>query len=389
MPFDSLPTVSATSRPSSKTPWSARCTFWQCQKSAVPRQNNGRHNRRQPLILTGHGVRIRVDHGTLLVRDGFTHYPQKREEYRFFPGDWRTPSRIVLLDCDGGLSFDAMAWLSEQHIELVQISWNGGVLNVVCGAGRAIDMRLVDAQRAAARNGNGLKIAIDLVATKILNSIDTLSRSFPASPQLANAIEKLERDANELRRRSPKTMNAVRGIEGRAAQAYFNAWRSYPVKWQRTELQPIPDDWRYVGQRQSMAPNKLSNRNRNASHPVNAMLNYAYGILRSVIHQHVVAAGFEPSIGYLHGNYRDRAAFVYDLMEPLRPMADRAVLEFVQHHVFEPVDLTLSRDGVCRLNPQLARALAKSLNAAIDAEPLIFQIGKNIAPLVNTVRASR
>src|SRR6185437_208927 len=47
---------------------------------------------KHPLILTGHGIRLRIDHGALLVQDGFTHYPQHRNEFRFFPGDWRTPS---------------------------------------------------------------------------------------------------------------------------------------------------------------------------------------------------------------------------------------------------------------------------------------------------------
>jgi CRISP-associated protein Cas1 len=181
-----------------------------------------------------------------------------------------------------------------------------------------------------------------------------------------------------LRRRSPKTMNALRGIEGRAAQAYFNAWRSYQVRWKSTERRPIPDDWRFIGQRQSMAPNKQSNRNRNASHPVNAMLNYAYGVLRSRVHQKVLIAGFEPSIGYLHGNYRDRAALVYDLMEPLRPIADRGVLEFVRQHVFEPADFTLSREGVCRLNPHLARALVKNADLVAGIGEIVSEFAADL-----------
>ena len=54
---------------------------------------------RKPLELVGHGVRLRVHQGTLLVQNGFTHYPQKREELRLFPGDRRLPSRIIALAC--------------------------------------------------------------------------------------------------------------------------------------------------------------------------------------------------------------------------------------------------------------------------------------------------
>jgi CRISP-associated protein Cas1 len=42
-------------------------------------------------------------------------------------------------------------------------------------------------------------------------------------------------------------------------------------------------------------------------------------------------------------------------MEPERPRVDRAVLDFVRAHVFDPADFTIRSDGVVRLSPQLAR----------------------------------
>jgi CRISPR-associated protein Cas1 len=42
-------------------------------------------------------------------------------------------------------------------------------------------------------------------------------------------------------------------------------------------------------------------------------------------------------------------------MEPERPNVDRAVLEFVKGHVFDPADFVIRADGVCRLNPEMAR----------------------------------
>jgi hypothetical protein len=44
-----------------------------------------------------------------------------------------------------------------------------------------------------------------------------------------------------------------------------------------------------------------------------------------------------------------------DLMEPQRPIVDRKVLEFVQAKTFHPADFTIRSDGVCRLNPEMAR----------------------------------
>src|SRR6516164_4809345 len=59
-------------------------------------------------VLCGHGVSLRVDAGTLLIRNGFTHYPQKQEAYRFFKGGLDLPSRIVMMDGSGGMSFDVL-----------------------------------------------------------------------------------------------------------------------------------------------------------------------------------------------------------------------------------------------------------------------------------------
>jgi CRISPR/Cas system-associated endonuclease Cas1 len=60
---------------------------------------------------------------------------------------------------------------------------------------------------------------------------------------------------------------------------------------------------------------------------------------------------------YPHSYSKDRAAFVFDLMEPLRPVVDRAVLDLVRNQVFEPADFMIRKDGVCRLNPELTKLL--------------------------------
>jgi len=48
-------------------------------------------------------------------------------------------------------------------------------------------------------------------------------------------------------------------------------------------------------------------------------------------------------------------------MEPLRPVVDRKVLEFVQSHTFYPADFTIRSDGVCRLNPEMARHVVRAV----------------------------
>ena len=346
--------------------WSARCTHWLENPDTTPRTRSKRHPDRQQLILSGHGVRLRVDHGTLLIQDGFTHYPQKRKEFRLFPGDWRLPSRIAILDASGSITFDVLSWLTETNIPLVQINWRGEVLNIVGGLGRAINPKLAQAQLAARQNGRGLILSRRLVSEKIANSIETLRRAFPKSSATESTIAELQRLARKMRDNAPSGVDGLRGVEGRAAIAYFAAWHSFPLRWKGTGRHAIPDDWRRIGRRLSMRSDGRTHRNRNATHPVNAMLNYAYGVLENNVRTQVVAAGLDPTIGYFHGNYRDKHALVYDLMEPLRPLVDRGVLEFVQRHVFEPGDFTLTREGGCRLNPELARAIVKVSTSILE-----------------------
>jgi CRISPR-associated protein Cas1 len=46
--------------------------------------------------------------------------------------------------------------------------------------------------------------------------------------------------------------------------------------------------------------------NRHASHPVNAMLNYAYEVLKSQVRIAAVSQGLDPTIGYLHASRSGR-----------------------------------------------------------------------------------
>jgi CRISPR-associated protein Cas1 len=57
----------------------------------------------------------------------------------------------------------------------------------------------------------------------------------------------------------------------------------------------------------------------------NRLLNYGYAVLRAIVARGVCAAGLHPSLGLHHHNRYDAFRLVDDLMEPLRPVVDRAV----------------------------------------------------------------
>jgi CRISPR-associated protein Cas1 len=84
--------------------------------------------------------------------------------------------------------------------------------------------------------------------------------------------------------------------------------------------------------------------------------------LQSEIRINAVAEGYDPTIGIMHEKRDASPAFIFDLMEPERPIIDQMVLEFVKSHVFDPADFVIRSDGVCRLNPQMARRVVGSLS---------------------------
>ncbi len=58
----------------------------------------------------------------------------------------------------------------------------------------------------------------------------------------------------------------------------------------------------------------------------NPHLNYGYAVLRAMVARAVCAAGLHPGLGIHHHNRYDAFPLVDDLMEPFRPIVDRAVV---------------------------------------------------------------
>lgn len=86
-------------------------------------------------------------------------------------------------------------------------------------------------------------------------------------------------------------------------------------------------------------------RRDQAGDGANAMLNYGYTVLRASVSRAICAAGLHPSIGLHHSNRANAFALADDLMEPYRPIVDRAVYNLVH-------------DGFVEVSPDTKTALA-------------------------------
>jgi CRISP-associated protein Cas1 len=64
----------------------------------------------------------------------------------------------------------------------------------------------------------------------------------------------------------------------------------------------------------------------------NNHLNYGCAVLRAMVARALCATGLHPSLGLQHHNRYDAFCLANDLMEPFRPVIDRAVYCWVQEH---------------------------------------------------------
>jgi hypothetical protein len=114
---------------------------------------------------------------------------------------------------------------------------------------------------------------------------------------------------------------------------------------------------------------------RKATSPANALLNYLYAILESESRLAALSVGCDPALGVIHVDAPSRDSLACDLMEPVRPQVDLAVLELLERNTFARTDFFETRDGNCRLMPEIARPLARSA----------LQWGRAVAPIAERV----
>ena len=93
---------------------------------------------------------------------------------------------------------------------------------------------------------------------------------------------------------------------------------------------------------------------------VNAMLNYAYTVLRAGAARAVMAAGLHPALGLAHRQRGNAFALADDLMEPFRPVADLLVSDLTKGG-FADVDKDTK--------PRLARVLATDMSGSRGISP--------------------
>jgi CRISPR-associated endonuclease Cas1 len=297
------------------------------------------------VTLFGYGIKVRVDRGHLTLEDGIG---AERCEARL-PRVKHGLRRLVVLGGDGMVSLGALRWLADQSAAFVLLNRNGSVL-AVTGPVRPSDARLRRAQALAHHTGTALQIARELIGRK-LEAQEKLARGGLNNCEAAETIGSFRKAIP-----SAETIEAIRLIEAQGAYAYWGAWNNLPINFPRAELRRVPDHWRVFRNRVS----PLTGSPRLATNPVNAMLNYFYAILEAESRLAVAALGLDPGLGVMHMDAPSRDSLAFDVMEPVRPLVDAYLLNWIRGETLKREWFFEERDGNCRLMGSFAIRLSET-----------------------------
>ncbi len=134
----------------------------------------------------------------------------------------------------------------------------------------------------------------------------------------------LKKAAKEMDQWEGKIKLLMRNGEG---PGHVNSEENLPEKIRVMEAQVGKNYWgAYFSALKKHEPADKRTR-QPAEDPLNALINYGYGMLYGEVEACVLTAGLDPHIGILHRENYNRPAFVFDAIEPYRPWVDRLVAE--------------------------------------------------------------
>jgi CRISPR-associated endonuclease Cas1 len=247
------------------------------------------------------------------------------------------------------VSLAALRWLADQDAAFVMLDRDGKVL-ATTGPVRPSDARLRRAQALAHSSGAALQITRELISKKLVGQ-ETVARDKLLDRMTAQKIAHLRTALD-----TAQEISSIRLIESQAALAYWTAWGNLPIFFPKSVLARVPEHWRTFGSRHS----PLTGSPRLAANPPNAMLNYLYALLESEARLAVATLGLDPGLGVMHVDAPARDSLACDVMEPVRPIVDSYLLDWITREPLSREWFFEQRDGNCRLMAPFAIRLSET-----------------------------
>jgi CRISP-associated protein Cas1 len=255
----------------------------------------------------------------------------------------------IMITTSAYLSTDALKFAIENNIDVIFLDEHGDPYGRVWHSklGSTVLIRRKQLELSAAPEGLGL--AKEWIIRKIENHADFLERLKRPREDKAERLGESIKGLVEIKQRIDSltgTIDERRGtvmaLEGAAGKIYFDAL-SYI----------IPERFKFDGRSRNPAKDEF-----------NALLNYAYGVLYSLVEKACIIAGLDPYIGFLHTDNYNKKSLVFDLIEMYRIFAEETVVYLfsgrkvkVEHFDEIKGGFTLNKDGKAVLIEALNKTL--------------------------------
>ena len=251
-----------------------------------------------------------------------------------------------------GLSADAIHACCTAGIPIYFVDSRGRPYAALYSSGLTGTVLTRREQLLAYTDRRGLQLALAFAGGKITNQAGFLryvaKYRQETDPDLYRELrlcaDEVRDHLEELRRLEGDTVDAARyqilSAEGRAAQKYWSALKRV-----------IPERYGWPGR-----------KGRGARDPINAGLNYGYGILYGQIERALVLAGLDPYGGFIHADRPGKPSLVFDLIEEFRQVVvDRTIVGMAN----KGMGLHLDDKGL--LVEKSRRAIAEKVLARLEA----------------------
>lgn len=256
--------------------------------------------------------------------------------------------QIAVMD-NAMISTALLRHCAERHVS-VAIGGHGGEL-LTLDRGTLADRRLLQAQWAAQEHADlNLLLARRFVEGKLHNARTVLRRFTRREGR--EAVEPLLQAIDQAQQRlaTATALDQVRGLEGAAARAYFQALRTL-----------LPEGIHFPG-RQRRPPRD----------PVNVTLSLGYAVLAHNLHTLLRLEGLNAHLGHLHAAAPGSLALVSDLIEEFRaPAVDAVALALWREGRLRDTDFewsTAPDEQPCRLGRAARRLFIVALEARLEGQ---------------------
>ena len=258
------------------------------------------------------------------------------------------------------LSTDALKLAIENNIDVIFLDEFGDPYGRVWHSKLGSTVLIRRKQLEISALEKGLELAKEWTVAKLDNQIDLLKRlSRPREDKAEKLSESIEgisviRDRlASLKGTIDERRGTIMALEGAAGRIYFDALSFI-----------MPERFKFDGRSRNPAKDEF-----------NALLNYGYGVLYSLVEKACIIAGLDPYIGFLHTDNYNKKSLVFDLIEMFRTFAEETVVYLFSGRKVK-VEYFDELKGGYTLNKEGRAVLIEALNKSLD-ETVRYR-GRNI-----------